>query len=54
MVRSVLASLASLCLLLAPALAAQAADAPVLSRIVKTGKLRVGMSGDQPPMNMRA
>jgi len=30
---------------------AQAADAPVLERIVQSGELRVGLSGDQPPYN---
>lgn len=28
-------------------------DSPVLARIVKSGKLRVGMSGNQPPLNFR-
>ena len=32
---------------------AQAADAPVLERIVQSGELRVGMSGDQAPFNAR-
>ena len=32
---------------------AQAADAPVLERVVQSGKLRVGMSGDQAPFNAR-
>ena len=32
--------------------AATAQDAPVLSRILETGKLRVGMSGTQPPYNV--
>jgi polar amino acid transport system substrate-binding protein len=32
---------------------AQAADAPVLERIVRTGELRVGLSGDQPPFNAK-
>ncbi len=32
---------------------AAAAEAPALERIVKDGILRVGMSGDQPPLNMR-
>ncbi len=26
---------------------------PVLSRVLKSGELRVGMSGDQPPLNVR-
>ena len=30
---------------------AQAAEAPVLERIVKSGTMRVGLSGDQPPYN---
>ena len=32
---------------------AQAADAPVLERIVQSGKLKVGLSGDQPPLNAK-
>ncbi len=32
---------------------AQAADAPVLERIVQSGTLKVGMSGDQPPYNAK-
>lgn len=32
---------------------AQAADAPVLERIVQSGKMRVGLSGDQPPFNAK-
>jgi polar amino acid transport system substrate-binding protein len=32
---------------------AQATEAPVLERIVQSGKLRVGMSGDQAPFNAR-
>ncbi len=35
-----------------PALAADA-NSPVLGRIVQNGKLRVGMSGSQPPLNFR-
>jgi polar amino acid transport system substrate-binding protein len=31
----------------------QAADAPVLERIVQSGTLRVGLSGDQPPYNAK-
>jgi polar amino acid transport system substrate-binding protein len=34
-----------------PVLAGEA-ESPILSRIVKTGKLRVGMTGDQPPLNV--
>ena len=33
---------------------AGAADSPVLSRIVKNGTLRVGMSGSQPPLNFKS
>ena len=29
-------------------------DAPVLSRIVKSGEFRVGMSGNQPPFNIKS
>jgi polar amino acid transport system substrate-binding protein len=36
----------------APGLTAQ--DSPVLDRIVETSTLRVGMSGSQPPFNMKA
>jgi len=32
----------------------QAADAPVLKRILESGQLRVGMTGNQPPMNVRS
>jgi ABC-type amino acid transport substrate-binding protein len=30
------------------------AQAPVLNRVVKTGKLRVGMSANQPPLNVKS
>ena len=30
-----------------------AADAPVLKRILESGQLRVGMTGNQPPMNVK-
>ena len=33
---------------------ASAQDSPVLDRIVETSTLRVGMSGSQPPFNMKA
>jgi polar amino acid transport system substrate-binding protein len=39
---------------LALAGSAAAADAPVLSRIAESRELRVGMSGDQPPLNMKS
>ena len=29
------------------------AQSPVLNRVVKTGKLRVGMSANQPPLNVK-
>lgn len=32
---------------------AQAADAPVLERIVQSREIRVGLSGDQPPFNAK-
>jgi polar amino acid transport system substrate-binding protein len=34
--------------------AAWADDAPVLDRILKNGEIRVGMSGNQPPLNTRS
>jgi len=33
---------------------AEAADAPVLARMVETGEFRVGMSGNQPPFTMKS
>jgi ABC-type amino acid transport substrate-binding protein len=33
---------------------AATAQAPVLSRVVKSGTLRVGMSSDQPPLNVKS
>ncbi len=33
---------------------ASAGDAPVLDRILKNGEIRVGMSGNQPPLNTRS
>lgn len=32
----------------------QAAEAPVLERIVKSGELRIGLSGSQPPYNAKS
>ena len=32
----------------------QAAEAPVLERIVKSGELRIGLSGNQPPYNAKS
>lgn len=52
MVRSLLGLIVPLFLLLTAPLAAWA-DSPVLARVVKSGKLRVGMSGDQAPLNMK-
>ena len=46
-----------LCLLLVlPGIAAngRAAEAPVIKRVLESGQLRVGMSGNQPPMNVRS
>jgi ABC-type amino acid transport substrate-binding protein len=39
---------------LAASIQAQAADAPVLKRVLETGQLRVGMTGNQPPMNVKS
>ena len=39
---------------LAATIQAQAADAPVLKRVLETGQLRVGMTGNQPPMNVKS
>jgi len=33
---------------------AAAQDSPVLDRVIKSGELRVGMSGNQPPLNVRS
>jgi len=58
MLRSILGLLASLALALGAGNAALAAGdetaSPVLSRIVKSGELRVGMSGNQPPLNAKS
>jgi polar amino acid transport system substrate-binding protein len=56
MVRSIAILLAALGLALSPAPAPAQADseAPVLSRILSSGTLRVGMSGGQPPLNFRS
>lgn len=47
----VLAALAFALVSLSTPTNAVAEDSPVLSRIVSSGKLRVGMSGNQPPLN---
>lgn len=52
--RSILKLGVALVLLLCVPLAASAGSSPVLERIVKSGTLRVGMSGDQPPLNMKS
>jgi polar amino acid transport system substrate-binding protein len=39
---------------LAASIQAQAAEAPVLKRVLETGQLRVGMTGNQPPMNVKS
>lgn len=54
MIRSCSALLAALVLAASWAPSPAAAEAPVLSRIVSSGKLRVGMSGSQPPLNFRS
>ena len=43
-----------LSLLFGAASVAQAADAEVLKRVIKNGHIRVGMSGNQPPMNVKS
>jgi polar amino acid transport system substrate-binding protein len=52
--RSILALLAAVSILLGAGSAGAESSSPVLSRIVKSGVLRVGMSGDQPPLNVRS
>jgi polar amino acid transport system substrate-binding protein len=47
------ALLAALSLAASWVAAPAAAESPILSRIVESGKLRVGMSGSQPPLNFR-
>ena len=58
MLRPILGLLASLALVLGAGnvswAAGDAAASPVLSRIVKSGELRVGMSGNQPPLNAKS
>jgi polar amino acid transport system substrate-binding protein len=51
--RLLLRLLVPVALVLAPPLAAGAAGSPVLSRVVESGVLRVGMSASQPPLNMK-
>jgi len=57
MLRSILGLFASLALVLGAGNVSLAAGdetaSPVLSRIVKSGELRVGMSGNQPPLNAK-
>ena len=36
------------------AISGNTADAPVLKRVLESGQLRVGMSGNQPPMNVKS
>ena len=52
--RNILALLSAAALLLGGAGASPASDSPVLARIVENGELRVGMSGDQAPLNMKS
>jgi len=54
MIRSCGALLAALVLAASWVSSPAAAESPVLSRIVASGKLRVGMSGTQPPLNFRS
>lgn len=54
MKRFVVALFASLVLVLGTGATCQAGPSPALERITKSGKLRVGMSGDQAPMNFRS
>ncbi len=56
MARSIAILLAALGLtaFLAPSPVQAGSDSPVLARIVESGKLRVGMSGGQPPLNFRS
>lgn len=54
MIRSSGALIAALFLALSVAPTPVAAESPVLSRILESGKLRVGMSGIQPPLNFRS
>lgn len=54
MMRNILALLGGAVFLLTGAGASFASDSPVLARIVKNGELRVGMSGDQAPLNMKS
>ena len=49
-----LAAIAALTAFTLVASSAATAQSPVLNRVVKTGKLRVGMSGDQPPLNVKS
>ena len=51
--RLLLASLATLALLLPAPQAPAQSSSPTLSRILKSKELRVGMSGAQPPLNVK-
>jgi len=53
MLKGLLPLIASGFLILVPELSS-AEDSPILARIAKTGELRVGMSGAQPPLNMKS
>src|SRR5262245_34299642 len=46
--------LAALLFFFFSAAAAEAEEWPALHRIVSTGKIRVGMSGDQAPLNVKS
>jgi polar amino acid transport system substrate-binding protein len=54
MLRALVASLALACLACVTPISHAEDASPVLSKIVASGKLRVGMSGDQPPLNMQS
>jgi polar amino acid transport system substrate-binding protein len=53
MLRPLLGLLVACCFLLGGPVAVGAEGSPVLTRIVKNGELRVGMSGDQAPLNVK-
>lgn len=52
--RTRLAAVAALTALAVACATGATAQTPVLNRVVKTSTLRVGMSGDQPPLNVKS
>ena len=54
MIRKIAGLVVALALVLGASGAAFAVEAPALSRIVKAGELRVGMSGTQPPFTVKS